>query len=120
MATDVNHTHTPWKITGPSSGKGTHDDGGDYAIVEAETGNNYIVAEAFSKVDHGIRYPAEANAKFIVRACNCHDALVKACQRLMENMEEIYRDENGDMEWDGINLAREALIKAEAITELKC
>lgn len=62
------HTPTPWKLTEPDR----------------------IEQEGFGMIctTRGDNWQAPANAAFIVRACNSHDALVKALERtvlLLEN-----------------------------------
>ena len=63
--------HTPgiWQMSGPSFGKGSNDDGGDYAIfVRNETGEVQILAQAHYRTDTNTYQPAEANAKLIATA----------------------------------------------------
>ena len=61
---------------------------------------------------------AEANAAFIVRACNCHDELVKTIKVLSESLQEavsltsVNRGYNRRWQLD-IDQARNALEKAE-------
>lgn len=68
------HTPTPWIVTDQLTANGLPhrwiaDCGANNAIVTQQTGN---VAS---------REHAQANAAFIVKACNCHDQLVQALQR---------------------------------------
>lgn len=75
------HTPTPWFLSGP------HNDGSAGIYTTANPSVDSSVA-AFSDV-------GEANAAFIVRACNAHDELVaalentlqfaKACQHMSED-----------------------------------
>ncbi|HJV75382.1 MAG TPA: hypothetical protein VJ654_14240 [Noviherbaspirillum sp.] len=81
---EAKHTATPWKL---------RNDGQTYngQTIEAECmGNGHYagIAHATQRDPHptlggGIdQVTAEANASFIVRACNTHDALVKALRQI--------------------------------------
>jgi len=87
----MNHTPGPWTISGPSSGKSAMDDGGDYALtVPGQNGKTHIIAEAFSKVEHGILAPALANAQ-----------LIAAAPELLESLKEVLDCEECDCEGMG-------------------
>jgi len=66
------HTKLPWTL-----GKGA---------VRLRTEDGTLVAECYTTGNY-IRYPKkserEANAAFIVKACNNHDPLTKAAQKLL-------------------------------------
>jgi hypothetical protein len=68
------HTETPWTL-----GKGT---------VRIRNAENVLVAECYT-TGNSIRYPGkeerEANAEFIVRACNSHAKLVEALKAIAGN-----------------------------------
>ncbi len=76
------HTPGPWQISGPSSGKGSNDDGGDYAIFirdELPTGvggDVQILAEVIYQTDTSIYQPVEANARLMAQSPNLLSALV--------------------------------------------
>jgi hypothetical protein len=71
------HTHTPWgyrRAKFPSDGEfdcGIHADIG---------GTPFCIAETFGRCATTIKLDAEANAAFIVTACNSHADLVKALE----------------------------------------
>jgi hypothetical protein len=67
-------TPGPWAMKGPSSGRGQYDDGGDYAVLDAE---GFIVAEAFNLVGLGNPRPAKENARLIAAAPDLLAALVE-------------------------------------------
>lgn len=67
------HTPTPWTV-GPANQK-AHED--SHAGIHGADG--FIVAEVQADVEE---LPAGANAAFIVKACNSHDALVEALKEL--------------------------------------
>jgi queuine/archaeosine tRNA-ribosyltransferase len=70
------HTHTPWTL-----GKGT---------VRIRNAENVLVAECYT-TGNSIRYPIkeerEANAEFIVHACNAHAKLVEALKDIRKAIE---------------------------------
>lgn len=75
-----NHTPTPWKIV--------EGDGMDYNVLQIITDvREHKNQVGIANVDIGFEGPlgAEqpANAAFIVRAVNAHDALVEALESLM-------------------------------------
>lgn len=86
--TTAQHTPTPWayiKATVPDNTGGY-----DYAI----TVDGKIIAEVFQhtgwddeKTGKYETQPVEANAAFIVRACNSHDALVEALEGNLRSLE---------------------------------
>ena len=70
-------------------------------------GENRLIVEtsaSSSSVEH------TANAALIVRAVNAHDALVAACERLVEDVEHGYRPLEGCL---CVGLARTALALAK-------
>lgn len=99
MASEVGHTATPWTF-----------DGGDHAPVL------HLYAQDGKHLFHGERSLAEqeANAAFIVRACNAHDELVAIVGELIR-IREWAHDETGAAcaAYDGLaDRARDALAKA--------
>ena len=64
----MNHTPTPWDFRSRSI---TVKDNGEDIVAEANGGLSGTIGEAV------------ANAAFIVRACNAHEALVKAATDLL-------------------------------------
>ena len=76
----TNHTPTPW-VCGP----------------EYEDGNpTYIHKDGHAIADCSMGYGVEddANAAFIVKAVNNHDALVQALQALVDNVNDYERVNN--------------------------
>src|SRR5574337_41044 len=70
---NMNHTPTPWK-------KGSRNlERHSRAILDS---HGMLVAEARAATETWEQ--TEVNANFIVRACNAHEALVKACQAAKE------------------------------------
>ena len=109
--TESKHTPGPWHITGPSSGKGPSDDGGDYAIRSC---GNYIIAEAIHKVDHNTYEPAESNARLIAAAPEMLEALnwlVSEVRATMSLAEESMRESAGNT---NIKCLLDRLTQAEA------
>jgi len=66
---EAKHTATPWKEP-----------------VRSGSGNYFIYAEGREQPICGVSFHDDggANAEFIVRACNSHDALVSALRNLYE------------------------------------
>jgi hypothetical protein len=83
---DTQHTPTPWSIGGLSSNPGEghviESDSADRTI--AWTANSYCTAND----EEYISQEDEANAEFIVRACNSHDALLRAIQEVLYSYED--------------------------------
>lgn len=84
----TDHTNVPWKSEGP-------DQFGDYNIVNGEA--NLAIAAVVSN----LRPAAEvaANAAFIVKAVNSHDALVKALENAkaaLEACSDLFSEIRGD------------------------
>lgn len=63
------HTPTPWMADGP---------------MVSKAGTLICVADCEDLAKDMPDEEAEANAKFIVLACNSHDALLKSCKNLVE------------------------------------
>ena len=72
----VEHTPTPWKVV--------HTSNPGLCIKTEHLPGYFIVIRPCSRhhIDH-----AEANAAFIVRACNAHEKLVKALSDLVEGID---------------------------------
>jgi hypothetical protein len=94
MTDQPKHTPTPWLAEGKTV----------YALNENGTNRFSALVQAGFEFD-GRRYkmPAspeeiEANAAFIVRACNSHDALVKVAKNLRDYLGEG-RKLGDDTEW---------------------
>jgi hypothetical protein len=79
-ATEINgHTATPWEFSHNSASDQQH------ACIEIH-GDGWKIAylQSSGQVLGGITYEAtEANAEFICRACNAHDALIAALQEIV-------------------------------------
>lgn len=67
------HTPTPWKITKATNG-------------DTYIGGHEWVLKMVSKVDF-TALPVEANAAFIVRACNNYETMLKMLKEVAEVME---------------------------------
>ncbi len=106
----MTHTPTPWTINGPSPGLDRDiDDGGDYAILSAE---KHIIAETFRLISRGIAADSEANAQFIVRAVNNHDALLEALEGLADKVSDYSLERaSGTDVADAIGQARAAVAR---------
>jgi len=72
--TEATHTATPWTLSRSFVGR-------DTSALKTTTvvAGTTVVAECNKRPVQ----EAEANARFIVRACNAHDALVAACRGLL-------------------------------------
>lgn len=73
------HTPLPWKVIHSPHGTTINYDGPDH---------NWCVAAVYGEVHEPTRSTRQglkqANAKFIVTACNSHDALVGLCRKLTD------------------------------------
>lgn len=99
MTIDSQHTPTPWKVVG--TGPALRIDGANgYAIINFRHENR-----------------VEANAAFIVRACNAHGGLVaqltNACNRLRPTSNTYFKG-NPEFAWYDAMLDVLAIAKAEA------
>lgn len=100
----ADHTPTPWQWDSgiiPPDGPGTYSD----IYVN---GGEIIIAQVNDQIEQG-----KANAEFIIKAVNHHDALVKALQVLLDeatsfSVSGVYFDEDC-MGHKGPDLARKAL-----------
>ena len=127
MTTQAKHTPLPWCIdknaASVASGDGIDIMSGMEVVAcvftEAMLDRGYEVARPGETVSCEWAYrkatPEErANAAFIVRACNSHEALVEACKALVtlaQNVKEL------EVDWPGLDdvdeQARAALAKAQ-------
>ena len=98
----VKHTPLPWRVETKAI---THPDIGDVAVV-------YMINNADESV-----YEQEANAKFIVRACNSHYELLEACKEAYELVKnECEAHDKGDISRGDFTLLEEledVIAKAE-------
>ena len=73
--TNTQHTETPWEVYKSANG------------LYIQTPNrNRIIATIYPTRVVSQHQDMEANARFIVKACNNHDALVEACGAALEFM----------------------------------
>lgn len=85
---ETKHTPTPWK-------RGYYPDdietsgGTTIALVPRAIGKVY-------RISHDISAEPDANAAFIVRACNAHDSLVEAAQLALELIKGHWPYEHGN------------------------
>ncbi len=101
----MEHTATPWQLEERETDFVLQDADGEFI--------NYLTKSRH--IDDLIDEEAEANAAFIVRACNAHDQLVKATRECLDQLEhEAKWGSNSEPLQDAINSARRALAKAEA------
>lgn len=103
---DTKHTPTPWewlrddRCTSKLKG----------CVVHA---GSAIVAEVLAKAMINSQSKSEANAEFIVRACNSHDALVDALKKMVIWHDSIHswtRPHAPLPRLEAITAAREALV----------
>ena len=110
------HTPTPWDIT---RSRGPVDGEYDFGITAEIGGRTEVIAEAFGWVSEIHKSPAEANAAFIVRAVNAHEAVVEVLEELHamvwgECPSLLNEDSGGNARLDGAIRAALALAKGEA------
>ena len=85
----VKHTPTPWEIKITQEG---------FEIVGSANKANYKSVIAWIKLGGATwkdtwNKEQEANAEFIVRACNSHEELLEACKEALPLCNEIIRDD---------------------------
>ena len=116
MADITQHTPTPWSIGSSNPGEGhvIESDSADRTI--AWTANSYCA----SNDEEYISQEDEANAEFIVRACNSHDALLEALElydsfsKANDDWRQMVRNLlNSDDTPEVVIKAREAIAKAK-------
>ena len=74
----IMHTPIPWRVSGCRMRTLSKHD--NYLVVHGdEQERSPLIAEVFTDDE---RLPVEANAEFIVRACNSHDKLLEALEGL--------------------------------------
>jgi hypothetical protein len=110
----ADHTSTPWdyrRAKSPTDGEY------DYGISAVINGRTYCIAETFGRCAIAVTPPADANAAFIVKACNAHADLVTALKG-SDAMLQLLWERSDLVTRDCINkqakLNREALAKAES------
>ena len=108
MDSNMNHTPTPWKLNKAGSQKTIYINTADEEGLYLADLQNCQGTET-----------TEANAEFIVRACNSHDDLVKALKEVKEQIGEVFYSQKQDNpEHDAaidriVSVVGEALAKAE-------
>ncbi len=97
MTTETKHTPTPWRV-GLRNGVFGADEfiGGDrhYQVVCTPTSGGIYRRHS---TESELQAEAEANAAFIVRSCNAHDALVSALKGMRLALDSIYMRIDGDL-----------------------
>jgi len=93
---EIKHTPGPWRIDAPAGSVIIGPDEIDVALTFAGSGFRELETD-------------EANAEFIVRACNSHDELLAALQRVADWIFNI----DGDCVADAQAWARAAIAKAK-------
>jgi len=91
--TATKHTPTPWSAA--ISMDGRHNGFSILAPWDCDGNEPYhpLIAKTFHNHGHCDMETSRANAAYIVKAVNAHEALVEALENLVEN----YRSKNGDM-----------------------
>jgi hypothetical protein len=88
MAEDAAHrTAGPWRVH-------PRQDRGVGVIIGTYVDDDALVAEAFTSIrplDHRVIGDAEANAEYIVRACNAYERLASAAESAAESIEYVHR-----------------------------
>ena len=86
------HTKTPWILTGPCPD--TPDTSHWFAQANANSDDRKVdVCECFPIDDDGqVGRECHANAAFIVRACNSHDALVESLEKCEAVANDLFED----------------------------
>lgn len=92
------HTPTPWKMVDKGLVKGK---------LEFDL---YYNAPNGSCCLGAIRVPEEANAAFIVRACNSHDELLEAFKKIADSCEILFKQNGFDFH---LSFLKDAIAKAE-------
>ncbi len=105
-----NHTPTPWSYVAYNDG---------YALVQ-ETGAPYTQYSSdigdIGAVTSDPKYIKEANAAFIVRACNSHAALVEALETVQSNLlwyREEYPEAQSGVDDETYKMIKNALAQAK-------
>lgn len=83
---EAKQTAGPWEYAGPYVGDGANFADGDWGIYSPLGESGPVVALVNS----------EANARFIVLACDVHDELVAA----LEKAKEVIKTWHGDVAWE--------------------
>lgn len=88
------HTPGPWKwftnhiCSGPLKG----------AFIDAQGPVPARIADVLSHGGVGSQEACEANAAFIVRACNSHEELLAACKAVVEDYLHLAQDADGTVD----------------------
>lgn len=85
----------------------------DYAIEATIDGEKFVIAEAFGRVATNVRTPAEANAAYIVQACNGFPALVEALELIAGGFEGEGLEVENQWRKEVARSALEAAMKSE-------
>ncbi|WP_442577841.1 hypothetical protein ACSBOB_20050 [Mesorhizobium sp. ASY16-5R] len=110
----MKHTPTPWAVVENDGAYMKQADNAKYRI-EAQNPQEHVVALIVSDLPDDV-LPAEANAAFIVRACNAHDQLVEALKQVMGWISNWSPNFETDEEWQTVAKPQilAAIAKAEA------
>jgi len=106
----MKHTPLPWFIAKPKlAGPKAEND----RLIHTTEGKH--IAEVFQYQSHQDQDgPAEANAEFIIRACNSYYDLVEVCKEIFNAFEHFERIEGcNQQEQDALDKLRQTLVKLE-------
>lgn len=109
---EAKHTPTPWETErNPKPGRTVSmtEPTEIFAHDRDDLGRVSLIAE----ICHPLHGDQEANAEFIVRACNCHDGLLEACEKIVT---EYYKKVDG---WPMGNISSAIPIVEQAIAKAK-
>lgn len=109
---ETKHTPTPWTVGYASLSVEGKTEKGVMKILDIR-GWGHLTGRghgALGLSDEQGKQVQEANAEFIVRACNSHDALVEALEKIANMGNESTVDGHGEAK----RIARDAIAKAKA------
>ena len=112
----MDHTATPWDVGASKTEVLEYNGGkGPFRLIAQAWQGDQITGAGSTGISQD---EAEANAAFIVRACNAHDDLVKALKNLLDYADGMHRaqahEEGHDIDYETFPEARAALAKAGA------
>ena len=112
MTTQTKHTpEIIYRVINKEEWEKLHQDGAHYFASVADEKRN-IIAQCSNM---GSLKTAQANAQFIVTACNSFYELLEACKTALEvlHISEVYATMKRQCGLDGVNIIKQAIAKAE-------